>query len=125
GARDRAARGSDPRPRPLLAHVAMLDGCVPFPDTVAERYRREGYWTDETLADLIRPRRDAELGRTALVTRDEAWTYEQLDTRADRLAAGLRAFGIRPLDRVVVQLPNIPDFAVVSLALFRLGALPV
>jgi non-ribosomal peptide synthetase component E (peptide arylation enzyme) len=32
----------------------MLPGCQPWPDELAERYRREGYWRGETLAGLTR-----------------------------------------------------------------------
>ncbi|MFF3270941.1 (2,3-dihydroxybenzoyl)adenylate synthase [Streptomyces chrestomyceticus] len=101
----------------------MLDGCTPWPETLAARYRAEGYWTGELLG-----RRSGDPGlaaRTAVVTPDRTLTYGQLDLAADRLAAGLSALGIAPRDRIVVQLPNGADLVVVCLALFRLGALPV
>src|SRR5690606_9595141 len=53
------------------------------------------------------------------------WTFAELDSRADRLAAGLHARGVRPGDRVVVQLPNVPEFYQVCFALYRIGAWPV
>lgn len=102
----------------------MLDGCVPWPDDVAERYRREGYWRGEVLGDLTRDVARTDPGRTAVVAGARRYTYGEVDDRADRLAAGLAARGIRPGDRLVVQLPNTIDFVVVCLALFRLGALP-
>ena len=43
----------------------------------------------------------------------------------DRLACGFIGAGIRPLDRVVVQLPNIPEFVYTYFALTRIGAIPV
>lgn len=101
----------------------MLTGCVPWPQESAVRYRREGYWQGELLGDLLR--HPAQAGDTALVTEDASWRYSELDEWASRLAAGLRRLGIRSRDRVVVQLPNVPEFVVVSVALFRLGALPV
>ena len=61
----------------------------------------------------------------AVVCGDERMTYAELSRRADRLAGGLIRWGVRPLDRVVVQLPNVPEFVVVVLALFRAGAIPV
>lgn len=96
-----------------------------FPAEFAERYRREGYWRGEVLGNLLRDWAARAGDRTALVTRDGRWTYRELDQRADRIAAGLAEAGLRAGDRVVVQLPNGPDFPVVSVALFRLGALPV
>ncbi|TDT42707.1 2,3-dihydroxybenzoate-AMP ligase [Streptomyces sp. BK208] len=99
----------------------MLDGCTPWPDPDAARYRAEGYWTDEVLGRVT----DGDADRTAVVTPDTLLTRGQLDLAADRTAAGLRALGIASRDRVVVQLPNGTDMIVVCLALFRLGALPV
>jgi 2,3-dihydroxybenzoate-AMP ligase len=60
-----------------------------------------------------------------VVTEERRLTYRKLDVAADRLATGLHRLGIRPHDRVVVQLPNVPEFITTSIALFRLGALPV
>jgi 2,3-dihydroxybenzoate-AMP ligase len=103
----------------------VLAGCVPWPEELTDRYRREGYWTGETLADLLRPWARWQPERTAVVTPEGRWSYGDLDARCNRLAAALRGLGIAPLDRIVVQLPNTIDFVVVCVALFRLGALPV
>ena len=101
-----------------------MDGFVPFPGDVADRYRSAGYWRGETLAGLLRPFAESTRSRVALVG-DSAHTYGALDAEADRIAGGLFELGIRPQDRVVVQLPNIAAFATVSIALFRLAAIPV
>jgi 2,3-dihydroxybenzoate-AMP ligase len=103
----------------------VLEGCVPWPEELAARYRREGYWRGETLGELLRPWARADPARTALVTPGRRWAYGELNERADRLAVGLRGLGIRRHDRVVVHLPNGADFVVLCVALFRLGALPV
>ncbi|MFC5722985.1 (2,3-dihydroxybenzoyl)adenylate synthase [Streptomyces gamaensis] len=102
----------------------MREGCVPWPAPLAQEYRARGYWTDERLGTWPAPLPDAAT-RTAVVAPDRTLTYAELDRAADRLAAGLHARGIAPGDRVVVQLPNISAFVTLSLALFRLGALPV
>ncbi|MEU3838468.1 AMP-binding protein [Streptomyces sp. NPDC028635] len=105
----------------------MLDGCVPWPEEVAARYRAAGYWRGETLGHLLRQWAAAYGERTALVSADGSRrvTYRELDVWCDRLASGFAARGLRPGDRVLVQLPNTPDFVAVCFALFRLGALPV
>jgi 2,3-dihydroxybenzoate-AMP ligase len=104
----------------------MLPGCVPWPDEVAERYRREGYWRGETLGQQLREWA-AEYGdRPAVVAGSGAMvTYAELDAAADRLALALRRLGIERGDRIVVHLPNIVEFPAISFALLRLGALPV
>ena len=42
----------------------------------------------------------------ALRWRDRTWTWAELDGRAGRLAAALRARGVRPGDRVLVHMRN-------------------
>src|SRR5262245_22769319 len=101
----------------------MIDGCVSWPDADARRYREAGYWTGETLGSLLRPIAAADPDRVALVTESARVRYGELDHWADRVAAGLADLGIAPRDRVVVQLPNIPEFAAFAIACFRLGAL--
>jgi len=103
----------------------MLPGCTPWPQELAELWRRKGYWSGEVLGDLLRPWSESDPERIAVVTEDRCLTYRELDLAADRLAAGLHRVGIRPQDRVVVQLPNSPEFITTAIALFRLGAPPV
>jgi 2,3-dihydroxybenzoate-AMP ligase len=103
----------------------VLPGCNQWPAEVAERYRREGYWRGESLADLLRHWSRVDGDRVAIVSETRQTTYRRLDAWADRIAGGLQQLGIRRHDRVVVQLPNIVEFAALSVALFRIGALPV
>lgn len=103
----------------------MLAGCPTWPEEFAARYRQEGCWQGETFGTMLR-RRAAQYGdRIAIVSGDRWVSYAQLDEQADRLAAGFYRLGIRAQDRVIVQLPNIPQFFEVIFALFRIGALPV
>ncbi|WP_330451615.1 MULTISPECIES: (2,3-dihydroxybenzoyl)adenylate synthase [unclassified Streptomyces] len=99
-----------------------------WPAEFADRYRAAGHWRGETFTGMLRERAEAHGDRVAIVDpapERRAWTYRELDERAARLAAGFRARGIAKGDRVVVQLPNIAEFAEVVFALFRIGALPV
>lgn len=63
--------------------------------------------------------------RPALVFGDEVISYGQLDVLTDQLAGWLDARGVRPGDRVGVQLPNCPQFVVAMLAALRAGAVHV
>ena len=105
------------------------EGVVPYPPEVAERYRAAGYWTGQTFAGLLDAAVAAHGPRTAVVgtgpSGPQRWTYDELDARARGLAAGLGELGVAPGDRVVVWLPNVPEYLEVVFALFRLGALPV
>ncbi|MFJ9605107.1 (2,3-dihydroxybenzoyl)adenylate synthase [Kitasatospora sp. NPDC101176] len=108
--------------------MTLPDGFTPYPAEFAERYRAAGYWRGETFGRMLRERAAEHGERIAVVDPAGAgrrWTYAELDRRADRMAAGLLARGIRRGARVVVQLPNVAEFFEVVFALFRIGALPV
>ncbi|WP_246342610.1 (2,3-dihydroxybenzoyl)adenylate synthase [Actinomadura verrucosospora] len=100
---------------------AVMDGFTPWPAHLERRYKREGYWKDRVLGDVLRGDPD----RTALVAGGDRLTYADLDRRAERTAAGFLRLGVRRGDRVVVQLPNTTGFVVAFLALVRIGAAPV
>jgi len=99
--------------------------CPRWPQAYADRYRRLGYWQSQTFGQMLLQQSRRYAQRTALVSGDRRWSYEVLNQRADQLAAGMKALGIAAGDRVIVQLPNIPEFFAVFFALSRLGALPV
>jgi len=96
-----------------------------WPPDFAARYRQNGCWRGETLGGFLRERAAQTPDHLAVVQDNVRWTYAQLDARADRLAAGLLALGYTRGDRVLVQLPNIPEFLSVVFGLFRAGLLPV
>lgn len=99
--------------------------CPLWPSEDADRYRRLGYWQNQNFGQMLRQQARQYGPRTALAGKERRWSYEELDWRADRLAAGFQSLGIEAGDRVVVQLPNIPEFFAVFFALARLGALPI
>ncbi|WP_369201220.1 (2,3-dihydroxybenzoyl)adenylate synthase [Streptomyces sp. PU-14G] len=103
----------------------MLEGCIPWPEDLAALYRRKGYWQGRPLGDLLHEACAEHGDRPAVVCGERRMTYAQLATASGELAGGFLDRGIGPLDRVVVQLPNICEFVVVMCALFRVGAIPV
>lgn len=103
----------------------MLPGCTAWPKEFVDLYRKTGCWRGETFGQMLRERAAKYGDQLAVVGGDARWSYKELDTRADRLAAGFLKLGIKPMDRVVIQLPNIVEFFEVCFALFRIGALPV
>jgi 2,3-dihydroxybenzoate-AMP ligase len=96
-----------------------------WPDGAAARYRAKGYWRGESFGAALRGWATRHGGNTAIVDGGTRLTYWALDARVDRRAAGFARFGIRPGERVVVQLPNSAAFVEVVLGLLRLGAVPV
>ena len=103
----------------------MLDGFTPWPDDLALRYTERGHWQDTTLWDLMARCVQRWPDKVALVAGETRQTYADLDRITAQLGAGWVARGIRPLDRVVLQLPNTPEFVHHYLALVRIGAIPV
>ncbi|MGF0314926.1 (2,3-dihydroxybenzoyl)adenylate synthase [Nocardia fluminea] len=101
------------------------EGYVPFPEAAAQEYRAAGYWTGRTLGDLLRDTARTQPQRPAVLSDAGAHSYAELDAAADRMAHGLLALGINPGDRVIVQLPNIPEFATALFGVLRAGIIPV
>jgi acetyl-CoA synthetase len=68
--------------------------------------------------------------RFALYFEDEsgttaAFSYWDLQTRANRLSNALRALGVGARDRVAILLPQRPETAVAYMAIFQMGAIAV
>ncbi|MDQ4117241.1 MAG: AMP-binding protein, partial [Actinomycetota bacterium] len=113
----------------MTATNPLLDGVTPWPQDYVERYRAAGHWHDDTLGDLLRGWARRSGDAVAVVAGDAGspgrLSYRELDERVDATAAGLRALGIGPSDRVVMHLPNTLDFVIVLFALLRCAAVPV
>ncbi|MFF4496862.1 AMP-binding protein [Streptomyces sp. NPDC001546] len=105
--------------------ASMLDGCTPWPEEFTDHYWAAGHWRGNTLDNLLRGWALQYGPRTALVHGDVRLTYAQLNRRVDRMASGFRGRGLRPGMRVVVQLPNVPEFVITAFALMRAGLVPV
>ena len=103
----------------------MLEGVVRFPQEFAARYRAKGYWEDRSLRDTFAEISARYSDRVAIIDRDREVTYAELDERATRLALNLLDEGLRPLDRVGVQLPNVVEFAYFYFALQKIGCIPI
>jgi 2,3-dihydroxybenzoate-AMP ligase len=103
----------------------MLAGFTPWPEEAAQRYRDAGYWEGLSLWGMVARTVARYPDKVALVAGDQRRTYSDLDRASARLGVALLQQGIAPLDRVVLQLPNIPEFVDYYLALVRIGAIPV
>jgi 2,3-dihydroxybenzoate-AMP ligase len=103
----------------------MLDGVTPFPAEFAARYRALGYWEDRPLFDGFTAALAVYADRVAVADEAGPVTYSQLGERSERLARALLDHGLKPLDRVIVQLPNTAVFVYLYFALLRIGAAPV
>ena len=82
---------------------------------------------DITIGTALRRAAQAWGGELALVSRHQGlrWTWAQLDTEVDRIAAGLLRLGVQRGDRVGIWAPNCAEWAVIQFATARIGAILV
>tara|TARA_A100000171_G_scaffold53075_2_gene76215 strand:+ start:8132 stop:9784 length:1653 start_codon:yes stop_codon:yes gene_type:complete len=92
---------------------------------LARRYREAGYWTGETFWEFLQRSAETWPEHTAVTDGQRRWSYQQLLQHAEQASAAFLAAGLNPGDRVVVQLPNVPEFISVVFGLFRAGMVPV
>jgi len=105
----------------------MLPGVVPFPPDFAQRYRERGYWLDRTLAEEYRAVFAEFSDRIGLIDGNTgtSYRYRDLDRLSTNLALNLVDLGLRPLERVVVALPNVAEFVILYLAMQKIGCIPI
>jgi len=103
----------------------MLPGCVPWPEEYARRYRERGYWEGVSICDALERSAALRPDKIALVHGAERIGYAELTARVGTLAAQFLRCGLKPLDRVVLQLHNVPEFLYAFFGLIRAGCIPV
>jgi 2-aminobenzoate-CoA ligase len=64
-------------------------------------------------------------GRPAIIAGGTTLTYGELGQRVNRLCHGLRELGLEPGDRLLLRMPNVPEFIVAWLACQKLGVITV
>jgi cyclohexanecarboxylate-CoA ligase len=90
--------------------------------------RANGYWLDKSFDEFLAKAIEATPNKTAIVAdrADHAEptriSYAEFGDRIGRAAAALSKLGIGRGDVVSVQMPNWWEFAVLALAVFRIGA---
>jgi acyl-CoA synthetase len=98
------------------------------PDALAQRYRDEGWWTDETLGQQLASglaENSRLLFRVHSAQRPFTGAFGEVELLARRLAAGLHECGVGPGDVVAFQLPNWMEAAATFWASAFLGAVVV
>lgn len=111
-----ASEKTQPRPaqleQPWLAHYEpQVPHALEVPDITLH----------ELLEATVRDYPD----NTATIFYGKRLTYAQLDEHANRFAAGLQSLGVRRGDRVVVLLPNCPQFIIALYGALKAGAIVI
>jgi 2,3-dihydroxybenzoate-AMP ligase/mycobactin salicyl-AMP ligase len=102
-----------------------LEGFTPYKKEDADKYNRLRWWPGITMGDLLDKAADIYPDKEALVDGQKRLTYAQLKNKTDKLAIGFIGLGIKPLDRILVQLPNWAEFIYAYFALQKIGAIPI
>jgi acyl-CoA synthetase len=103
-------------------------GLRSVPAPLAQRYRSEGWWTDESLGTMVATGLQERAGagfRVRSKTRPWTGTLGDVDAAARALAGSLRAVGVGAGDVVVFQLPNWAEAGMTFWAAAYLGAVIV
>jgi non-ribosomal peptide synthetase component E (peptide arylation enzyme) len=103
----------------------LLEGAPPYREDDAEEYLRRRWWSGLNFGDLLDRAAEIHPNKEAFVDRQTRLTYAQTRENAERLAIGLMDLGIKPLDRVMIQLPNWTEFVTVYFACQKIGAITV
>lgn len=77
------------------------------------------------LATILRESRNAHPDRPLCHVGNQTFSYAEVDQVSGRVASGLERLGIRPGDKVAVQLPNLVEFVVAYFGILKAGAVMV
>ncbi len=111
-----------PAPSPRLAEIVD----PPWLATIDRAgVPRTLVYPSTTLGRLLDETAERFAEATALVYQGRQWTYQELRREVNRLAGGLAHRGVRRGDRVLIALPNCPEFILSFFAVQKLGAVVV
>jgi non-ribosomal peptide synthetase component E (peptide arylation enzyme) len=102
-----------------------IPGVVYMPEADIRYYERNGVFTDETLIAAFRKVFARSGDRTALSAPMERTTFSELDSVTDRGAAALWRIGLRPTDRVLLQMRNCKELVYAFFSCLKIGVIPV
>lgn len=117
---------------PVFTAQGLRDGGLHPAEKVA-RYRQLGWWTDQTIDELLRAAVRRRPDALALVDPPDKGTlcdlpshrltWSELDSAVDAMAATLLQRGLGAGDVVGVQLPNIVELVITYFAVIRIGGI--
>jgi len=108
-----------------MIHNKCLEGFVPYREDQVREYTRIGGWLNLTYGDLLDRAAQQNPKGIAVVDDRNRLTYEELRDRVYRFALALLEMGVRPHDRIIIQLPNRYEFVVAFYGMQKMGAIPV
>lgn len=89
------------------------------------QYLSLGYWHKLSLSAELTNWCKQYTDNIAIIAGNRQLTYQALGQQVELLAAGFYQLGVKPKDRVLLQLPNCIGFVTSLFALIRIGAVPI
>jgi long-chain acyl-CoA synthetase len=80
---------------------------------------------DHTIPDFLRRTAEVHPAQTAMFFKNKAISYAEFDQAADSIAAGLVTNGFQKGDRVVIYMPNTPQFLFIYFGVLRAGGIVI
>jgi len=114
-----------------LSHTGGLGPRVRMPGVVyppVEHLKQAvdaGFLGEQTLIEGFMATHARFSGRPALVGPEGTYTHAQLDDISNRVAAAFMDLGLKPLDRVVFQVPNCNELIFGFLGCLKAGLIPI
>ena len=103
----------------------VFEGFTPYEPEAAELYNKRRWWLGMTLGDMFDKACDLYPSKEALVGEGKRYTYTELRSLVDKLAYRFLEEGFQPGDRVLIQLPNWPEFVISYYAMQKAGLVMV
>src|SRR4030042_6845944 len=103
----------------------MLEGFVPYPESFVKKYKEKGYWIDKTLGEEFEEWVNRHPHRVALAYMGNYVSYSEMAKKVNRLSLHFIDLGLRPYDRIILQLPNEPEFVYCYFAAVKIGVIPI
>jgi len=106
--------------RSLHRHDDVIEAPLP-PE--ADLWREDGYWRDRLIIDDLNHHAAVRPDQLAYIDQQRTITFAGVLAESDQIARALMALGVARGDSVALQLPNCIEFALLHLALVRIGAI--
>jgi 2,3-dihydroxybenzoate-AMP ligase/mycobactin salicyl-AMP ligase len=103
----------------------VFEGFTPYEPEAAELYNKRRWWLGMTLGDMFDKACDLYPSKEALVGEGKRYTYTELRTEVNKLAYRFLEEGFQSGDRVLIQLPNWPEFVISYYAMQKAGLVMV
>ena len=98
-----------------------MAGVVYAPEEDLRRYVAAGLFSEETMGEAFSRTAARVPQRIALAESNVTLTFAEVDELTDRIAAGLLAIGLRPLDRATFQVANGRELVLSFVACLKAG----